>query len=164
MVALVNDETSPLATARRITLPLCAGAEKSVAATKSYIASLAAVVQLVAEWSKDSVLRAALAKLPGDLERAWALDWSAADALASRRRASYVIARGLGLGVAQEAALKFKETCGLHAEAFSSAEVRHGPHGAGARAAFRCWSSRRTTRRARASRSWRASSPTAASR
>jgi glucosamine--fructose-6-phosphate aminotransferase (isomerizing) len=39
----------------------------------------------------------------------------------------YVLGRGLGLGVAQEAALKFKETCGLHAEAVSSAEVRHGP-------------------------------------
>jgi glucosamine--fructose-6-phosphate aminotransferase (isomerizing) len=38
-----------------------------------------------------------------------------------------VVGRGLGLGIAQEAALKFKETCGLHAEAFSAAEVRHGP-------------------------------------
>jgi glucosamine--fructose-6-phosphate aminotransferase (isomerizing) len=39
----------------------------------------------------------------------------------------FVVARGYGLGVAQEAALKLKETCGLHAEAFSSAEVKHGP-------------------------------------
>ena len=37
------------------------------------------------------------------------------------------VGRGVGFGVAQEAALKFKETCGLHAEAFSAAEVRHGP-------------------------------------
>jgi len=127
VVAAVNDESSPLATAAEYTLPLCAGEEKSVAATKSYVASLAALVQLAAEWSKDSVLRAALAKLPGDLERAWSLDWSGAvDALA-HVDGLFVIARGLGLGVAQEAALKCKETCGLHAEAFSSAEVRHGP-------------------------------------
>ena len=39
----------------------------------------------------------------------------------------FVVARGFGLGMAQEAALKLKETCGLHAEAFSSAEVKHGP-------------------------------------
>ncbi len=127
VVAAVNDESSPLAIAAEFTLPLRAGEEKSVAATKSYVASLAALVQLAAEWSKDSVLRAALAKLPGDLERAWSLDWSGAvDALA-QVDGLFVIARGLGLGVAQEAALKCKETCGLHAEAFSSAEVRHGP-------------------------------------
>ena len=42
-------------------------------------------------------------------------------------RSLYVVGRGLGLGIAQEAALKAKETCGLHAEAFSAAEVRHGP-------------------------------------
>jgi len=42
-------------------------------------------------------------------------------------RSLLVIGRGTGLAVAQEAALKFKETCGLQAEAFSSAEVKHGP-------------------------------------
>jgi glucosamine--fructose-6-phosphate aminotransferase (isomerizing) len=39
----------------------------------------------------------------------------------------YVVGRGFGLGIAQEVALKLKETCGLHAEAFSAAEVKHGP-------------------------------------
>ena len=39
----------------------------------------------------------------------------------------YVVGRGLGLGIAQEMALKFKETCRIHAEAFSAAEVLHGP-------------------------------------
>ena len=127
VVAAVNDESSPLATAAEYTLPLRAGEEKSVAATKSYVASLAALVQLAAEWSKDSAMRAALAKLPGDLDRAWALDWTPAVDALSRVDGLFVIARGMGLGIAQEAALKCKETCGLHAEAFSSAEVRHGP-------------------------------------
>jgi glucosamine--fructose-6-phosphate aminotransferase (isomerizing) len=127
VVALVNDEASPLAALADHTLPLCAGEEQSVAATKSYIASLAAILHLVAEWVEDPLLLAALARAPGDLERAWALDWSAA--VEHLRGASnlFVISRGVGLGIAQEAALKCKETCGLHAESFSSAEVRHGP-------------------------------------
>ena len=55
------------------------------------------------------------------------MDWSElVDSLADARNL-FVLARGLGLGVAQEAALKLKETCGLHAEAFSGAEVMHGP-------------------------------------
>jgi glutamine---fructose-6-phosphate transaminase (isomerizing) len=126
-VALVNDEGSPLAASADCALPLCAGEEQSVAATKSYLASLAALAHLTAEWTGDAGLAQALARAPDDLERAWQLDWQAA--LDTLRPAShlYVIARGMGLAVAQEAALKCKETCGLHAESFSSAEVRHGP-------------------------------------
>jgi glucosamine--fructose-6-phosphate aminotransferase (isomerizing) len=127
VVAAVNDEASPLAAGADFTLPLRAGEEKSVAATKSYIASLAVLVHLACEWSRDEELRAALERLPADLERAWALDWMPAVGALERATHLYVIARGVGLGVAQEAALKCKETCGLHAEAFSSAEVRHGP-------------------------------------
>jgi glucosamine--fructose-6-phosphate aminotransferase (isomerizing) len=127
VLALVNVEGSPLARAASRSLPLGAGTESSVAATKSYIASLSAIVQLVAHWTQDDGLLRALDDLPGQLERAWHLDWS--PALDALRPASslYVVARGLGLGIAQEAALKLKETCGLHAEAFSSAELRHGP-------------------------------------
>src|SRR6185312_15165348 len=64
---------------------------------------------------------------PELLERAWALDWSEAVTLLTPAESLYVIGRGPGLAVAQEAALKFKETCGLHAEAISAAELRHGP-------------------------------------
>lgn len=127
VVALVNDESSPLAAAADWTLPLCAGEERSVAATKSYITSLAALVHLAAEWVRDEHMASALQRAPRDLERAWRMDWSGALALLQPARHLFVIARGVGLGVAQEAALKCKETCGLHAEAFSSAEVRHGP-------------------------------------
>jgi glucosamine--fructose-6-phosphate aminotransferase (isomerizing) len=127
VVVLVNAETSPLARAAHYVLPLRAGPELSVAATKSYIASLAALVALVATWTDDEGLHAALAAAPAQLEQAWALDWSAAVAPLTVARHLYVIGRGLGLGIAQEVALKCKETCGLHAEAFSGAEVRHGP-------------------------------------
>jgi glucosamine--fructose-6-phosphate aminotransferase (isomerizing) len=127
IIAMVNAESSPLAQLADDLIPLGAGAELSVAATKSYIASLAAVVHLVASWARDSGLAAALANAPAALARAFELDWSAALAPLANANNLYVIGRGLGLGIAQEAALKLKETCGLHAEALSAAELRHGP-------------------------------------
>jgi glutamine---fructose-6-phosphate transaminase (isomerizing) len=127
VVALVNAEDSPLARAANRTIPLRAGAETSVAATKSYIASLAAIVQLVSRWTQDGELDEALAGMPELLESAWRLDWGAAIEHLRTASSLFVVGRGLGLGIAQEAALKLKEACGLHAEAFSSAELRHGP-------------------------------------
>ena len=127
LLTLVNAPDSPLAALADMALPLHAGPETSVAATKSYIATLAAIADLVAAWSKDAAFAAALDELPASLAAAWMLDWSPlVDGLAGAR-SLFVIGRGVGLGVAQEAALKLKETCGLHAEAFSAAEVRHGP-------------------------------------
>jgi glutamine---fructose-6-phosphate transaminase (isomerizing) len=127
VVALVNAESSPLAQAADFTVPLCAGIERSVAATKSYIASLSAIIQLVGCWKGDGALLQSLRAAPALMEEAWQLDWSAAVTRLRFASDLYVIGRGMGLGIAQEAALKFKETCGLHAEAISSAEVRHGP-------------------------------------
>ncbi len=126
-VALVNKADSPLAALVDEVIPLHAGPELSVAATKSYIAALAAIAQLVAAWSGDASLTEALADLPAALAEAWALDWTGAIAKLTGATNLYVLGRGVGFGVAQEAALKFKETCGLHAEAFSAAEVLHGP-------------------------------------
>jgi glutamine---fructose-6-phosphate transaminase (isomerizing) len=127
VLALCNDAEAPLNGLADHVLPLCAGPERSVAATKSYIASLAALAHLTAGWTQDAELAAAVQRLPESLNAAWKLDWSAALEALVPVEHLYVIGRGLGLGVAQEAALKCKETCGLHAEAFSSAEVRHGP-------------------------------------
>jgi len=127
VVSLVNAEGSPLAEVSDYALPLCAGAETSVAATKSYIASLAAIVHLVAAWAQDDLLMDSLAASPEQLRRSWDLDWSAAVPKLAAASSLFVVGRGVGLGIAQEAALKLKETSGLHAEAFSSAEVRHGP-------------------------------------
>lgn len=127
VIALVNVEASPLAELADIVLPLRAGPENSVAATKTYIATLAAIVSLVAYWQQDKDLLTALNNLPADLASAWACDWSAAREALLDANNFFVVGRGLGFGVAQEAALKFKETCGLHAEGFSAAEVKHGP-------------------------------------
>jgi glucosamine--fructose-6-phosphate aminotransferase (isomerizing) len=127
VLALCNSTDAPLAAAADHLIALRAGSELSVAATKSYLATLAALARLVAAWTNNAPLKSALAKLPELLERAWQLDWSRALPLLQTADHLYVVGRGLGLGAAQEIALKCKETCGLHAEAFSSAEVRHGP-------------------------------------
>jgi glucosamine--fructose-6-phosphate aminotransferase (isomerizing) len=126
-VAFVNDAESPLAQAAEWVFPLHAGAETSVAATKSYIAQLTAGARFVAQWQNDAQLQASLERLPETLELAARQDWQpAVDALASADRL-FVIGRGTGLAIAMEAALKFKEVCGIQAEAFSGAEVKHGP-------------------------------------
>ena len=127
IVALVNAQDSPLARRADHFVPLWAGVETSVAATKSFIASLAATIHLVSCWAQDRELSEALRKAPRHLEKAWSLDWSAAVERLRSATDLFVIGRGMGLGVAQEAALKLKETCGLHAEAVSAAELRHGP-------------------------------------
>jgi len=127
VVALVNDETSPLAEMADVVLPLSVGPELSVAATKSCLVSMAGLAALVANWAQDEELDAALHALPSALDRAFAEDWRSALADMTGATNLFVVGRGFGFGVAQEAALKLKETCALHAEAFSAAEVRHGP-------------------------------------
>jgi glucosamine--fructose-6-phosphate aminotransferase (isomerizing) len=127
VIALVNMEDSPLAAMADHVIPLRAGAETSVAATKSYICALAAAFHLVARWTDKSALLKPLESLPARLDDAWRLDWQPMVEMLTPASNLFVLGRGLGLSAAQEAALKFKETCGLHAEAFSGAEVRHGP-------------------------------------
>ena len=127
LAAMVNDEASPLAAAADLLLPLHAGPERSVAATKSFVAALAALLDLAAAWTGDPELRRAHDQAPEALAAAWNLDWSALAGMLAAARGLYVVGRGVGFAAAQEAALKLKETCGLQAEAFSAAELRHGP-------------------------------------
>lgn len=129
-VAFVNDAASPLAQAARWAFELHAGAEHSIAATKSFIAQMTAGARLVSAWQGDAPLAAALAALPAALRQAHAAGDAWCDvgvpALLNAERL-YVIGRGTGLAVAMEAALKLKEVCGIQAEALSGAELRHGP-------------------------------------
>lgn len=126
-VALVNDVASPLANAVDWALPLHAGPEKSVAATKSFICGLVAAARLAAHWGEQLDVLDGLQSLPAALEDACRQDWSAAVEPLRAANKLMVIGRGPGLAIAQEAALKFKETCAIQAEAFSGAEVKHGP-------------------------------------
>ncbi|WP_438002416.1 SIS domain-containing protein [Sorangium sp. So ce185] len=125
--ALVNQLGSPLDQAAATTIPLRAGPERSVAATKSFIASLSAMARVVGVWGEDAALLDALQALPETLAAASESDVGPlVDALSGEERL-LVLGRGPGFSIALEAALKFKETCGVHAEAFTVAEVQHGP-------------------------------------
>ncbi len=127
VVALVNDTSSPLAEQAHFVLPLHVGAEKAVAATKSYLATLSAILQLVAVWSGNKALQQAVLQLPQSLAAAIALPAQLTAEALNNVAHLVVLGRGLGYAIAREIALKLKEVCGIHAEAFSSAEFLHGP-------------------------------------
>jgi glucosamine--fructose-6-phosphate aminotransferase (isomerizing) len=126
-IAMVNVTDSPLAREADVLLPLHAGPELSVAATKSFVASVTAAAALVASWAEHASLKACLGRLPDVLRDALAADWSPAAETFRTASSLYVVGRGPGFPIAQEMALKCKETAALHAEAFSTAEVMHGP-------------------------------------
>ncbi|NRB02893.1 MAG: SIS domain-containing protein [Rhodobacteraceae bacterium] len=125
-IAITNDPNSDLAQVAAHTLPIHAGPELSVAATKTFVTSLVAGLWLIAEIKRDADLIAAIRNLPAHLSRATACDWSEA-AAAIDGRSLFTLGRGPSWAIANEAALKFKETCLIHAESYSSAEVLHGP-------------------------------------
>jgi glucosamine--fructose-6-phosphate aminotransferase (isomerizing) len=126
-VALVNDAESPLARGASRVFPLRSGEERSVAATKSFIGQLVAGARIVAAWEQNPALEAGLAQLPDNLETAARADWSVGVQALTGVDRLFILGRGTGLAIASEAALKLKETCGIQAEAFSGAEVLHGP-------------------------------------
>ena len=125
--AVLNVTDSPVAAASEIILPMQAGPERSVAATKTFIASVAVLLRLVAAWDDDATLQAALAALPDALRHAARKDRTSDLQHLATANSLIAIGRGPTLAIAREAALKLKETCNLHAEAFSGAEFLHGP-------------------------------------
>lgn len=129
-LALVNDPASPVAHAAQAILPIAAGPERAVAATKTVVNSLLAGALLVARWAEDSALDAAVRRVPGRLGAALVLDWSAWTGDLADSTAAYVTGRGHGFGPIKEIALKVSETLRLPALGYSSAELRHGPRGA----------------------------------
>lgn len=126
-VSLVNTSPSPLSEATDLAIDIAAGPEKAVAATKSFVNSIVAGLALIAAWKKDEPLSAAVAQLPHHFNAALSLDWSEMVEHLHDGESLYMLGRGPSLAIASEAALKCKETCELHAEAYSSAEVLHGP-------------------------------------
>lgn len=126
-VAFVNQVDSPLADIAEIVVPMHAGDELSVAATKSFIANLSALLQLISMLNEDPVLKQALPLLPERLQAALAMDHESVIQLLQARSTLFTIGRGLGYPIAQEMALKLKETAIIHAECYSGADMLHGP-------------------------------------
>jgi glucosamine--fructose-6-phosphate aminotransferase (isomerizing) len=128
-VALTNDPASPLARHSAHVLPLSAGPERSVAATKTFTASLAMLAALVVGWGQHRDLARGLARLPDTV--AGVMEWDGTIRALAKKHAKrdpwVVTTRGYMLGVADEAALKLKETAYAYAESMSSAELLHGP-------------------------------------
>jgi glucosamine--fructose-6-phosphate aminotransferase (isomerizing) len=126
-VAIVNDTDSPLASTCDIVLPMAAGPELSVAATKTFVASVAILLNLTAHWTAERAIKAALDRLPERLAVSSELDWAKALCSLSTTNGLAILGRGPTLAIAQEASLKLKEVCNIQAEAFSGAEFQHGP-------------------------------------
>jgi glucosamine--fructose-6-phosphate aminotransferase (isomerizing) len=126
-IAIVNDVTSPVAQACELTLPIGAGPERAVAATKSVVLSMVISGQLIASLTSDHALSEKIKQLPHRFSQALACDWSAWSGSFAAARAAFVIGRGFGLGPAREIALKITETMRLPTLSYSAAEVRHGP-------------------------------------
>ncbi|MGB3407244.1 MAG: SIS domain-containing protein [Jannaschia sp.] len=126
-IAITNHIDSPLAQGACHTVNLHAGQEQSVAATKTFVNSAVAGLWLLAEFAENDALVAAIGDLPDALEKAVGFDWPDLREGLNGRNSIFCLGRGPALGIANEAALKFKEVCRIHAEAFSSAEVLHGP-------------------------------------
>lgn len=126
-LAITNYADSPMAAACNHTLALRVGTEQSVAATKTFAVSVLAALALVAEWQEDAELKAAVDAAPRAFAEALACDWSPLAERLVDAQSLFVLGRGPGFAIANEVALKFKETCGVHAESYSAAEVLHGP-------------------------------------
>jgi glucosamine--fructose-6-phosphate aminotransferase (isomerizing) len=127
-LALTNDDASPLAQAAEFTLPLLAGQEHAVAATKTYSAQLMALAMLSAALDGSPAAWEELQATPGQVAAAISLNEAVSPAVRFwRAEQMVVLGRGYNLSTAFEIALKLKETCGLLAEPYSSADFLHGP-------------------------------------
>lgn len=128
-LAIVNDPESPLAKAAAEVIPLHAGVERSVAATKTYTAQLLAVALLAAGLSGSRGAAEGLGALPDAVDEALGVEAAARRAAVRLAEASrlVVLSRGLNYPTAHEIALKLKELALLEAEALSGADFRHGP-------------------------------------
>jgi len=130
-VAVTNEPESDLAASADLTLPLAAGEERSVAASKTFLNQLAALALLAgaAAGRVDEVaegVRAAASLLADELpalERAVA-PLATTFAYVGRM---YVIGRGVEFATAREIALKLTETCRVAAEPLTSTDLAHGP-------------------------------------
>jgi glucosamine--fructose-6-phosphate aminotransferase (isomerizing) len=125
--SIVNDSQSPLARAAQYFFDQHAGVELGLAATKTVLCTLTVIARIAAAWSQDKVLQEGILKLPETLSQNFNLGLGIDPKKLMGSSNVFVLSRGLGFSAAHELSLKIKETCGIHSEAFSTAEVKHGP-------------------------------------
>ncbi len=128
-VSITNDDASPMAQASEYHIPLHAGAEKAVAATKSYTAQLTAVAMLGAALNSSPEMTTELQKLPGYAAETLTLSepiqiWAERYRYMERL---VTLGRGYNYCTAFEVGLKIKELCYVVGQEFSEADFRHGP-------------------------------------
>jgi glutamine---fructose-6-phosphate transaminase (isomerizing) len=125
-LSVTNGEASAMAGAADHHLYLRAGAEESVAATKTYTASLLVLYLLVEALRGEQTPSAAARALPAAAREVLGTGWEGTERY---RYADHLVvtSRGYNLATANEAALKLMETTYVVAEAFSAADLRHGP-------------------------------------
>lgn len=126
-LAITNEINSDLAYASDLAIDILAGQERSVAATKTFVSSAVAGLAMIGHWTQNKELLAAIDELPKALAAAIRCDWSPFGAAMKGENSLFVLGRGPSLAIANEVALKFKETSAMHAESYSAAEVMHGP-------------------------------------
>lgn len=130
-LALTNDPESPLAKEANDVIPLFAGSEKSVAATKTYTNELALMAMLTAELADDNGLRVGIRRLPEAAKLALSVEAGVAELAQhesySQAAHSLVLGRGFNYPTALEIALKLKETANVFAAPYSAADFLHGP-------------------------------------
>ena len=128
-LAITNNSRSPLADTADWVLPLHAGEERAVAATKTYLNSIAAVALLSTVALGDKERLRALRAAPGAVERQIETTLGVAGRFDRYTdvESGTVVTRGVNYGTAFEIALKIRELSGAPFEAFSSADLLHGP-------------------------------------
>jgi glucosamine--fructose-6-phosphate aminotransferase (isomerizing) len=128
-LAITNRPDSPIASIAGAVLALEAGEERAVAATKTYLNSVGAVALLFAWSTRDGEALRELERMPLRIADQLSLSFEDAAALEEFRgiRGGTVVARGINYGTSFEIALKIRELSGLLFEAFSAADLMHGP-------------------------------------
>lgn len=126
-ISFINEKESKLEQISNYTIPLGAGLEESVPATKSFLSTLTAMVSLVAKWCNDSELSYSLEKLPEALSKSFEIDFEPLLKECQNIEKMIILGRGLGYGIASEASLKINETCKIQTSPYSAVEFKHGP-------------------------------------
>lgn len=129
-VSITNFSDSPLALEAQYHLDCSAGLEKSVAATKTFLAQITLLAALTAVWSGNSDMLARLESMPQEIEKLIGDSGDIAEKVQRYRymEECFVLARGINYAIALESALKIQETCYVRAKAYATSDFYHGPY------------------------------------